>query len=89
MRKEYKSIITQIFEFDYDEKEFKNYYVHRKRKLIYWKDIYQSNDCNKSIVLCIIKSNMFSQDHIIAISGGWIFDGHLNYTIPLSEESLN
>ena len=32
---------------------------------------------------------MFSQDHIIAICGGWIFYGNLNYAILMSEESLN
>ena len=42
------------------KKEFRNYYVHRKKKLIFWKDIYYSNDCYENIFLCIIKSNVFS-----------------------------
>ena len=48
-----------------------------------------SNGCYENLFLCIIKSNMFSWHHIIAICGGWIFNGDLNYALPLSDESFN
>ena len=57
--------------------------------MIPWKDIYEKPDFNYSIMLCILKSNMFSHDHIIVICRGWIFDGNISYTISLNKKSLN
>ena len=70
-------------------KAFKNYYVKRIKQIKPWKDIYNSNDCYYSIMLCIIQSSAFSRDHIIAIAHNWIFDSNLPYAIPLNEKSLN
>ena len=42
-----------------------------------------------NIFLCIVKSNLLSRDHIIAITRGWIFDGNLKYAIVLNEQNLN
>ena len=41
------------------------------------------------IFLCIVKSNLLSRDHIIAITRGWIFDKNLKCAITLNEQNLN
>ena len=70
-------------------KYFKNYYVQRITKIMSWKDIYNSNECFHSIMICIIKDSSFSRDHMISIANGWIFDSNLPYALPLNEDSLN
>ena len=57
--------------------------------MIPWKDIYAKPEFYNSIMLCVLKSKMFSRDHIIAICRGWIIDGNLSYAISLNEKSLN
>ena len=51
-------------------KYFKNYYVQRITKIMSWKDIYNSNECFHSIMICIIKNSSFSRDHMISIANG-------------------
>ena len=41
------------------KKELKNYYVHRKRKLISWKGIYQSDDCYESVFFVSLRATCF------------------------------
>ena len=79
-----KFLVTTVI-----NKYFKNYYVERISKIMSWKDIYNSNDCFHSIMICIIKDSSFSRDHMIAIANGWIFDSNLHYALPLNEDSLN
>ena len=40
-------------------------------------------------MVCILKSNIMSREHMIAISNGWIFDANLSYAIALNETNLN
>ena len=63
--------------------------MQRIKNIMSWKDIYNSNECYHSIILCIINSSSFSRDHMIAIANGWIFDSNLPYALPLNEDSLN
>ena len=55
-----KASSLEFFNLMMMKKECKQYYVHRKRKLMSWKDIYHPHGYYESIFLCIIKSNMFS-----------------------------
>ena len=64
------------------------YYVERKKEIIPWKAILGMTKYYDHILLYIIKSNLLSRDHIIAIIKGWIFDGNLNYAIASNEENL-
>jgi len=72
-----------------NNKKFSKYYVERKKKLLSWKEINKCAKCYKSIILGIVKSNLLSRDHIIAICNGWIFDANLPYAIPLTLDNLN
>ena len=72
-----------------NQKEFKEYYVQRITSIMKWKDIYKSSECYESIMLCIIQSSSFSRDHIIAISGGQIFDSNLTYALTLNATNLD
>ena len=72
-----------------NSKKFSKFYVERKKKLLSWKEINKCAKCYKSIILGIVKSNLLSRDHIIAICNGWIFDANLPYAIPLTLENLN
>ena len=72
-----------------ESKPLKQFYVERKRQVMSWREIYKSNECYKSIQLCIVHSTAFSRDHIIAIAAGWIFDSNLTFAIPLNEKNLH
>ena len=41
-----------------------------------------------SIMVCILKSEDNSRDHIIAITKGWIFDGNLTSALSLNVGNL-
>ena len=56
--------------------------------MIPWKDIFVKPEFYNSIMFCILKSNMFSHNNIIAICQGWIFDENLSYAIFLNKKSL-
>ena len=66
---------------------FKAYVINRIKKAMHWKELLKDPYYSR-IMLCIPRSSSFSKDHIIGISQGWIFDGNLQYAIPLNEENL-
>ena len=39
-------------------------------------------------MLCILKAEDMSRDHIVAITKGWIFDGDLTYALSLNDINL-
>ena len=69
-------------------KEFKNYGVKRIKQMIKWSDLLHDNRYFNSIMLCILKSEDNSRDHIVAITKGWIFDGNLTHALSLTVGNL-
>ena len=70
-----------------NQKIFKEYTVIRVKQMIGWKQLLLPQYYN-DILLCIPKSSSFSKDHIIGITKGWIFDGNLEYAMPLTEDNI-
>ena len=70
-----------------NQKIFKDFTVQRVKQMISWKQLFIPQYYN-NILLCIPKSSSFSKDHIIGITKGWIFDGNLEYAMPLTEENI-
>ena len=68
-------------------KVFRDYTVVRMKQMISWKQMFLPEYFD-NILLCIPKSSSFSKDHIIAVTKGWIFDGNLEYAVPLTEENI-
>ena len=70
-----------------NQKVFGDYTVVRVKRMLSWKQLLQSEYYN-NIILCIPKSTELSKDHIIGVTQGWIFDGNLEYAVPLTEENI-
>ena len=67
-------------------KPLKMNYVERKKNDA-MEDILGMTKYYDHIFLCIIKSNLLSRDHIIAITR--IFDGNIKFAIALNEQNVN
>ena len=58
------------------------------KQMIEWSKLLYDNEYFNSIMLCILKSEDNSRDHIVAISQGWIFDGNLTHALSLNVGNL-
>ena len=70
-------------------KQFKNYGVKRIKQMIEWSKFLYDKEYFNNIMLCILRSEDNSRDHIVAISKGWIFDGNLTHALSLNIANLN
>ena len=65
-------------------KQCHNYSAKRIKQMIKWTELLHDKEYFNNIMLCILKSEDNSRDHIVAISRGWIFDGNLPRALLLN-----
>ena len=65
------------------------FYVDRKKQMIPLKDILGMTKYYDHIFPCIIKTNLLSRYHIIAITRLWIFDGNPKHAITSNKQNIN